>query len=80
MTNNVQHRATITISSTDDKPEVEVEVDWEPGFDDMDPRELGYTPAAFAVMQEYIVPVLEKLYLESNYAEILSDSPSSRLN
>ena len=45
------HKATITITSVGDSPSVEVELDWQPGLDEFDPRELGYEPAAFMFME-----------------------------
>lgn len=76
----MKHTATITISSNDDSTSVEVELDWSPALDEFDPRELGYTPAAFKFMERNILPILERAFIESSHAELLEDSPSDKVH
>jgi hypothetical protein len=68
------HKATITISSEGPSPSVHVELDWSPELDKFDPRELGYTPAAFQFLEAHILPILERAMIMGS--GILDDSPS----
>lgn len=74
------HTATINISSEGDSSEVSVEIVWNPGLDEFDPRKLGYTPACFTFVERHILPVLERVYIEANNPEMLADSPSDKVH
>lgn len=72
------HKAIITITSEGNSPSVSVNLDWTPSLDQFDPRELGYTPAAFHFIEKHILPVLERAMIMGS--GILDDSPSEYLN
>jgi len=64
------YTAVITLSSTDDSPEVNVKVVWEPSLVGEDVEELGYLPASFVVASEIIDNMLADMVQEelSKYA------------
>lgn len=59
------HKATLTVYSDEESPDVWIKVDWDPKLDKEAIVALGYMPAAYAFIQEHVVPMLEKAYRES---------------
>lgn len=51
-------------SSIGDSDELQVEVKWSPEIDGEDVGELGYLPASYSFVQNYILPALEQAFLE----------------
>lgn len=75
------HKCVLTISSEGNDPGVHVELEWSPDLDKFDPRELGYTPAAFQFLERHILPILERAMLMSEYGELVDAEPASeRIN
>lgn len=52
---NATHRVTITISSKDDKPEVNMQVNWDPLLDMDEVEALGFTPAAYLLAENFLM-------------------------
>lgn len=63
------HRATMTISSNEAGEDVHVKVVWAPDIDGAAIEALGYMPAAYRFVQQYLVPALEEAYNSSGYPE-----------
>lgn len=75
------HRATITLSSNEENPDVAVEVNWFPDIEGKTIKDIGYLPAAYQFVQQYILPALEDAYMLNEHEELMdSDSPPKRLN
>lgn len=49
------HRATITVTSQEDDPEVRLEVKWEPTIDGEDIEDQGYIPAAYHFVESVLI-------------------------
>lgn len=60
----VNHKATLICTSVGDGDEVQVEVRWSPDIDGTGVEELGYLPASFRFLQDYILPALEVALME----------------
>lgn len=52
---NATHQVVITISSKDDKPEVNMQVNWDPLLDSDEIEAQGYTPAAYLVAENFLL-------------------------
>ena len=52
---NATHQVVITISSKDDKPEVNMQVNWDPLLDSDEIESQGYTPAAYLVAENFLL-------------------------
>lgn len=50
-----KYKVTVTAESTDDNPEVSLEVVWEPTLSDVDLESLGYIPAAYNFINTTLV-------------------------
>lgn len=75
------HKAIITIISNEDTPEVRVKVSWEPDLDGKSITEIGYIPAAYDFVQEYMLPAIEQAFMDwESDPMMLADSPSKRIN
>lgn len=75
------HVVTVTLSSINDGSNVRVEVKWDPDLEGADIEELGYLPASYQFVQEFILPCLEEAYLRSEFKELFdTPSPSNRMN
>lgn len=76
-----EYKATLTITSHDDSGDVQVEIKWDPDMQGLDIQELGFYPASYQFVEQYVLPALEKAYFRSEYAELLeTESPSDRIN
>ena len=64
MTSEVKHTAVLVCSSIGDSEDVQVEVRWSPDMEGSDVEELGYLPASFRFLQDYILPALEQAMVE----------------
>ena len=64
MTSEVKHTAVLLCSSIGDSEDVQVEVRWSPDMEGTDVQELGYLPASFRFLQDYILPALENAFTE----------------
>lgn len=69
------HRVTMTLSSNERDDGVNVHIKWDPDIDGKGIEEIGYLPASYQFLQQYILPVLEDAYLESNFGYLL-DTPA----
>ena len=66
---NATHQVVITISSKDDKPEVNMQVNWDPLLDNEEVESLGYTPAAFLLAENFLMS-MENLIAAETLLEI----------
>lgn len=60
----IKHTAVLICSSIGDSEDVQVEVRWSPDMEGSDVEELGYLPASFRFLQDYILPALEQAMVE----------------
>lgn len=67
--NNYTHKAVVTIYSTQDSPEVFMEVQWEPTLEGKDIEDQGYIPAAYKFMQQ----VIELAAVSGEYGALLDE-------
>lgn len=58
------YTATITMESVGDSNDVQVRVSWSPHMTGAQVQELGFLPASFNFVQEFILPALEAAMLE----------------
>jgi hypothetical protein len=71
------HRATITICSNGPAAEVNITVTFDPDQEGKDLKELGYLPACFELVQEYMLPAIEAAYMDWSADPLLRmESPS----
>ena len=54
MSKPITHQVTITIASSDNDPNVQMEVKWDPLLGDDEIYEQGYTPAAYKVAERLL--------------------------
>lgn len=64
MTSEIKHTAVLICSSIGDSEDVQVEVRWSPDMEGSDVEKLGYLPASFRFLQDYILPALEQAMVE----------------
>lgn len=74
------HKAILTVVSNADEPDVHVRIDWEPDLEGTNIQELGYLPAAYQMIESYILPALEEAYLESVDMGMSKEPPSRSIN
>lgn len=61
---DVTHTAVLICTSIGAGEDVQVEVRWNPDIEGEDVEELGYLPASYKFIQDYILPALENALLE----------------
>lgn len=74
------HCATLSIFSADDTPDVWVQVDWDPKLTGTSMHELGYYPAAYKFVQEYIKPMLEAAFNDNDEDLLTAEAASDTVN
>ena len=75
------HKATMTVYSNASDPNVAVKVVWVPDLRGVDFPKLGYMPASFKFIEEYILPAIEEAYVDYEIDPLLAAaSPSGRAN
>jgi hypothetical protein len=71
------HKATLTVYSNGKKEMISVKVQLEPDVEGVSIEELGYLPAAYQFMEEYIFPAIEAAYMDWQIKPMLAlESPS----
>lgn len=71
------HRAIITICSNGPEPEVNITVAFDPDQEGKTIEQLGYLPACFELVQDYIVPAINRAYMDWAMNPLLQmESPS----
>lgn len=76
---NATHQVVITISSKDDKPEVNMQVNWDPLLDNEEVESLGYTPAAFLLAENFLMSMENLIAVETLLELEESDLDDSRV-
>ena len=76
---NATHQVVITISSKDDKPEVNMQVNWDPLLDNEEVESLGYTPAAFLLAENFLMSMESLIAVETLLELEESDLDDSRV-
>lgn len=71
------HKAILTVYSNGNSNMISVKVNWEPKLEGDDIVALGYLPAAYAFVEDYLLPAIDEAYLEWEAGPLLhADSPS----
>ncbi len=74
------HKATITVFSNGENEMITVRVSFAPDMDGADIEALGYEPAAFGFVQDYIIPAIDEAQLEWEAGPLLELPSPSRYN
>lgn len=74
------HKATLSIFSSDDNSDVWIRLEWDPPMTGEDVTELGYMPAAYDFVQEYIVPALDAAYSKTLDGLMEAEAVSKTIN
>jgi hypothetical protein len=75
------HKAVLTVYSNGSSNMISVKVNWEPKIDQEAVEELGYLPAAYGFVEDYLLPAIEEAYLEWEAGPLLhAESPSKWTN
>lgn len=78
---NTTHKVVLTIGSTSDIDEVGVQIRLDPEMTGADIEALGYQPASHQFLEKFILPMLEQVYMESNFPELFDeDAPDITVN
>lgn len=64
------HKVVITIGSMNDLEDVGVQINLDPETTGSDYEALGYQPAAHMFLNKFILPMLENVYMQSNFPEL----------
>lgn len=71
------HKAVLTVYSNGSSNMISVKVNWEPRLTGEDVAELGYLPASYGFVEDYLLPAIEEAYLEWEAGPLLhAESPS----
>ena len=76
---NATHQVVITISSKDDKPEVNMQVNWDPLLDMDEVEALGFTPAAYLLAENFLMSMDSLVATETLLELEESDLDDSRV-
>lgn len=71
---NVTHKVVVTIGSTDDSEDVGVQIQLEPTLTGEDIQALGYKPASLEFLDRFILPMLEHIYMRSQFPELYDEN------
>ena len=73
------HKATLTVYSNGDDDMVSVKMVWDPDLTGMNIQDLGYLPASYQMVEEFLLPALEEAYMKSEVEPMMAmESPSQR--
>lgn len=75
---DVTHKVVITLGSIDDDEAVGVMITFEPELDGSDYEALGYQPASHEFLNRFLLPVLESVYMQSEFPELFKDDGESK--
>ena len=59
-----KYTAVLLCSSIGDSEDVQVEIRWSPDMEGTDVQKLGYLPASYRFLQDFILPALETAFTE----------------
>lgn len=75
------HNAIITLSSNGDEDMIQVSVKWEPDIEGKTIEEIGFLPASYQFVQQYMLPAIEQGYTDWAVNPMIKlDPPSNRRN
>lgn len=74
------HVATLSIYSSEDSPDVWIQVDWDPKLTGKQVHELGYFPAAYKFVQDHVVPMLHEAYTANDNELLEAEAASDSVN
>lgn len=67
------HKVVVTIGSTNDVEDVGVQIKLDPEITGEDYQALGYQPASHKFLEAFILPLLENVYMRTNFPELFDD-------
>lgn len=71
------HKVTLTLSSDGPENMIQVKVHWEPDIEGKTIEEIGFLPASYQFMQEYILPAVEQGYMDWLVNPMMNIEPPS---
>jgi hypothetical protein len=74
------HKAIMTVYSNGPNDDISVQIKWDPDLGGIDISVLGYLPAAYQLIEAYILPALEEAYLSSEDVAMQRSPPTSSVN
>lgn len=69
MVSNPTHKVVITLTSSENKPDVNIKVQWDPLMGDDDISKAGYTPTAYTVAESLLFAI-EDLVNKASLLEV----------
>lgn len=64
MSHETKHHVVLILSSTGDDPHVDMAITYGPAETGISIKELGYLPASYKMLEQYLVPALEDAYID----------------
>lgn len=58
------HKATVTFTSDGINDDVAIKIEWSPDLDGQDITKIGYLPASYQFVQQYVLPMIEDAFME----------------
>lgn len=78
---NATHKVVVTIGSTDDSEDVGVQIKLDPEMTGQEYEALGYQPASHKFLEMFVLPMLENIYMQSNFPELFDpEAPDVTVN
>lgn len=75
------HKVVITIGSEGDSEEVGVQIKLSPEITGEQLQDLGYQPACHKFLEKFVLPMLENIYMHSNFPELFDpEAPDISVN
>lgn len=71
------HKATLTVCSDGPKGMISLKINWDPEITGSTVEELGYLPAAYQFIQDFIVPAINEAYMEWEVKPMMNLQPAS---
>lgn len=74
---NATHKVVITIGSVDASEDVGVQISLDPEIEGQDYEAMGFQPASHQFLHKFVLPLLENIYMRSEFPELFdSDGPT----
>lgn len=67
------HKVIVTIGSMNASEDVGVQIKIDPEMSGEDYEALGYQPASHKFLEMFVLPMLENIYMKSNFPELFDD-------
>lgn len=77
---NATHKVIMTVLSSGRNEIISVSVKYEPDIEGKDIVELGFLPASYQFVEEYILPAIEQGYMEWEAGPLLNMGSPSKYN